>query len=124
MNRVGDFGFVLGIIAIWAALGSISFLDLERTLAADPRALGRWRVAGAGVHGGDGQERPVPLHVWLPDAMEVRRRSAPDHAATMVAAGVCWRGRSSSSIWRGARRAGLAGRVSALDIIAGSASPR
>ncbi|MGE3311676.1 MAG: proton-conducting transporter membrane subunit, partial [Limisphaerales bacterium] len=34
-NRLGDFGFLLGIVMVWAALGSVDFLDLERTLALD-----------------------------------------------------------------------------------------
>ncbi len=90
-NRLGDFGFLLGIILVWATLGSVDFLDLQRTLTRDPGALGAMAsLAGVLVFmGAMGKSAQFPLHVWLPDAMEGPTPvSALIHAATMVAAGV------------------------------------
>jgi NADH-quinone oxidoreductase subunit L len=90
-NRVGDFGFLLGIIIVWATLGSLDFAELEAKLHANPRALGALASA-AGLLifcGAVGKSAQFPLHVWLPDAMEGPTPvSALIHAATMVAAGV------------------------------------
>lgn len=90
-NRVGDFGFILGILTIWAVLGSLNFSNLQETLAANPLALGTVASA-AGLLifcGAVGKSAQFPLHVWLPDAMEGPTPvSALIHAATMVAAGV------------------------------------
>jgi NADH-quinone oxidoreductase subunit L len=90
-NRVGDFGFILGILTIWGVLGSLNFAVLEQTLAANPMALGA-AASAAGLLifcGAMGKSAQFPLHVWLPDAMEGPTPvSALIHAATMVAAGV------------------------------------
>jgi NADH-quinone oxidoreductase subunit L len=90
-NRLGDYGFLLGILTVWAALGSVNFHEQERTLAASPQALGTLATA-AGLLifcGTIGKSAQFPLHVWLPDAMEGPTPvSALIHAATMVAAGV------------------------------------
>jgi NADH-quinone oxidoreductase subunit L len=90
-NRLGDFGFLLGILTVWSALGSLRFADLEQKLAANPGALGGM-AATAGLLifcGAVGKSAQFPLHVWLPDAMEGPTPvSALIHAATMVAAGV------------------------------------
>lgn len=90
-NRVGDFGFLLGILTVWGVLGSLNFGVLESAHAANPAALGA--VAGAAglliFCGAVGKSAQFPLHVWLPDAMEGPTPvSALIHAATMVAAGV------------------------------------
>ncbi len=90
-NRLGDFGFLLGIILLWASLGSVNFDDLQAQLAQKPEALGAWAsVAGLLIFcGAMGKSAQFPLHVWLPDAMEGPTPvSALIHAATMVAAGV------------------------------------
>jgi NADH-quinone oxidoreductase subunit L len=90
-NRLGDFGFLLGILVVWAALGSLNFAALQQTLVANPAALGTIAtVAGLLVFcGAMGKSAQFPLHVWLPDAMEGPTPvSALIHAATMVAAGV------------------------------------
>src|SRR5207244_2991094 len=90
-NRVGDFGFLLGIIFLWAALGSVHFGQLQQTLLKNPNALGMWSsVIGLLIFcGAMGKSAQFPLHVWLPDAMEGPTPvSALIHAATMVAAGV------------------------------------
>jgi NADH-quinone oxidoreductase subunit L len=90
-NRLGDFGFLLGILTVWGALGSLNFSELQEKLASDPAALGALAtVAGLLVFcGAVGKSAQFPLHVWLPDAMEGPTPvSALIHAATMVAAGV------------------------------------
>jgi NADH-quinone oxidoreductase subunit L len=95
-NRLGDFGFILGIILVWATLGTanlngLNFDQLRQKLAADPSALGNMAtIAGLLLFcGAMGKSAQFPLHVWLPDAMEGPTPvSALIHAATMVAAGV------------------------------------
>ena len=90
-NRIGDFGFILGIIMIWGLAGSLNFTDLKEIFAANPEVLGTMAtVAGLLVFcGAVGKSAQFPLHVWLPDAMEGPTPvSALIHAATMVAAGV------------------------------------
>jgi NADH-quinone oxidoreductase subunit L len=90
-NRIGDLGFILGILIVWALLGSLHFGELEAKLRASPLALGGMATA-AGLLifcGAVGKSAQFPLHVWLPDAMEGPTPvSALIHAATMVAAGV------------------------------------
>ena len=90
-NRLGDFGFLLGILVVWTALGSLNFSPLQQTLIANPAALGTIAsIAGLLIFcGAVGKSAQFPLHVWLPDAMEGPTPvSALIHAATMVAAGV------------------------------------
>ena len=91
VNRLGDFGFLAGILMVWGLLGSLSFGELQTTLAANPAMLGGCATA-AGLLifcGAMGKSAQFPLHVWLPDAMEGPTPvSALIHAATMVAAGV------------------------------------
>jgi NADH-quinone oxidoreductase subunit L len=90
-NRVGDFGFMLGIITVWSTLGTVSFGALEDAFKANPQALGNLAtVTGLLIFcGAVGKSAQFPLHVWLPDAMEGPTPvSALIHAATMVAAGV------------------------------------
>jgi NADH-quinone oxidoreductase subunit L len=90
-NRLGDYGFLIGIILVWALLGSLNFSQLEDKLRTTPGALGNLATA-AGLLifcGAVGKSAQFPLHVWLPDAMEGPTPvSALIHAATMVAAGV------------------------------------
>jgi NADH-quinone oxidoreductase subunit L len=90
-NRLGDFGFILGILFVWSLLGSVNFTWLERAMKTDPMALGAGAtVAGLFIFcGAVGKSAQFPLHVWLADAMEGPTPvSALIHAATMVAAGV------------------------------------
>jgi NADH-quinone oxidoreductase subunit L len=90
-NRLGDFGFLLGILVVWTTLGSLNFSMLQQTLVANPAALGTLAsIAGLLIFcGAMGKSAQFPLHVWLPDAMEGPTPvSALIHAATMVAAGV------------------------------------
>ena len=90
-NRLGDFGFLAGILMVWGLLGSLSFSTLQSTLAANPALLGASAtLAGLLIFcGAMGKSAQFPLHVWLPDAMEGPTPvSALIHAAMMVAAGV------------------------------------
>jgi NADH-quinone oxidoreductase subunit L len=90
-TRLGDFGFLLGILTVWTTFHSLSFGDIQRDITANPQALGALATA-AGLLifcGAMGKSAQFPLHVWLPDAMEGPTPvSALIHAATMVAAGV------------------------------------
>lgn len=91
VNRLGDFGFLLGILMVWALLGSLNFSVLQNSITANPAALGAMTTtAGLLIFcGAMGKSAQFPLHVWLPDAMEGPTPvSALIHAATMVAAGV------------------------------------
>jgi NADH-quinone oxidoreductase subunit L len=90
-NRLGDFGFLLGILTVWAALGTLNIGELKEKVSANPAAWGTLATtAGLLVFcGAVGKSAQFPLHVWLPDAMEGPTPvSALIHAATMVAAGV------------------------------------
>ena len=87
-NRLGDFGFLAGIIMIWAAAGTLNFGSLETDFIINPTKVGT--IGGLLIFcGAVGKSAQFPLHVWLPDAMEGPTPvSALIHAATMVAAGV------------------------------------
>jgi NADH-quinone oxidoreductase subunit L len=90
-NRLGDFGFLAGILMVWGLLGSLNFSALQNAMVSNPAALGAGAtIAGLLVFcGAAGKSAQFPLHVWLPDAMEGPTPvSALIHAATMVAAGV------------------------------------
>src|SRR5205814_8398991 len=88
VNRVGDFGFGLGVMWIWTALGTLDYAAVFK--AADTLSP----AAATGIAlllfmGACGKSAQLPLHVWLPDAMEGPTPvSALIHAATMVTAGV------------------------------------
>src|ERR1700736_675367 len=89
-NRIGDFGFMLGILMIWATTGSVVFADIPPQLSILTGHPGFLAVAVLLIFcGAAGKSAQFPLHVWLPDAMEGPTPvSALIHAATMVAAGV------------------------------------
>ncbi len=90
VNRIGDFGFALGIIVIFYAAGTFNFREIEHQVMAGHLSpyvmlLGSLLLFCGAV----GKSAQFPLHVWLPDAMEGPTPvSALIHAATMVAAGV------------------------------------
>jgi NADH-quinone oxidoreductase subunit L len=89
-TRVGDFGFMLGILMVWMATGSVIFSEIAPRLPALPSHPAFLTVAALLIFcGAVGKSAQFPLHVWLPDAMEGPTPiSALIHAATMVAAGV------------------------------------
>lgn len=87
VNRVGDFGFLLGILLLWSITGVLSFTDMHIPAGVN---TGLMTMAVLCLFCGVlGKSAQFPLHVWLPDAMEGPTPvSALIHAATMVAAGV------------------------------------
>jgi NADH-quinone oxidoreductase subunit L len=105
VNRVGDFGLAIAVFLLWMSYGTLDFHD---TISPDgvimPGIFGQTRLAdAAGYVGGAvgtaiclllllaacGKSAQLPLHVWLPDAMEgPTPASALIHAATMVTAGI------------------------------------
>ena len=98
VNRVGDFGFALGIFAVFVIFGS---LDFDTVFGKAPSVVGTtmeflgWQVDSLTLAcillfiGAMGKSAQLPLHTWLPDAMEGPTPvSALIHAATMVTAGV------------------------------------
>ncbi|HNX92169.1 MAG TPA: NADH-quinone oxidoreductase subunit L, partial [Syntrophomonas sp.] len=88
-NRIGDFGFLLGILFLQVIFGTLNFSELA---AAVPHYANAAVLIGVSIllfFGPVGKSAQFPLHVWLPDAMEGPTPvSALIHAATMVAAGV------------------------------------
>jgi NADH-quinone oxidoreductase subunit L len=89
-NRIGDFGFMLGILMVWTASGSVVFSEIRNVLPTLSMPAGFITLASLLIFcGAVGKSAQFPLHVWLPDAMEGPTPvSALIHAATMVAAGV------------------------------------
>lgn len=88
VNRVGDFGFLVGIIWCYWQFGTLKLTELSELAAMNPDNLqiGLGLLLFCAALGKSGQ---IPLHVWLPDAMEGPTPvSALIHAATMVAAGI------------------------------------
>jgi NADH-quinone oxidoreductase subunit L len=107
-TRIGDLALLLGMVWLYSQTGTLLFYDAATAVSNNPRWPGwsrkprlrhgrldrHWLLIFCGAIGKSGQ---VPLHVWLPDAMEGPTPvSALIHAATMVAAGVFW--------WRGCIR--------------------
>src|SRR6058998_3730025 len=89
-TRIGDFGFMIGILMVWMATGSVVFDDIIAHLSKITSNPGYLTIASLLIFcGAVGKSAQFPLHVWLPDAMEGPTPvSALIHAATMVAAGV------------------------------------
>jgi NADH-quinone oxidoreductase subunit L len=88
VNRVGDFGFALGVFLIWSTFGTLNFADVFG--AAPQVASGTITAITLLLFvGAVGKSAQLPLYVWLPDAMAGPSPvSALIHAATMVTAGV------------------------------------
>ncbi len=88
-NRVGDFGFLVGMLCLFMAFGTFNFRELAANIPAYQDALYLTIIALLIFAGPVAKSAQFPLHVWLPDAMEGPTPvSALIHAATMVAAGV------------------------------------
>ena len=89
VNRIGDFGFLIALMLIFSAFGTLSYSGVFGRAAEElsgwaPTLIGLMLATGA-----IGKSAQIPLYVWLPDAMEGPTPvSALIHAATMVTAGV------------------------------------
>jgi NADH-quinone oxidoreductase subunit L len=90
VNRIGDFGFLLGIFLIFWTFGSINFREVFALAAKYPVGSGVITAITLFLFvGATGKSAQIPLYTWLPDAMEGPTPvSALIHAATMVTAGV------------------------------------
>ena len=99
VNRVGDFGFLLGVLLLFSRFGTLDFRHLAGAVSslAPETAFGTVSIAALLLFvGATGKSAQIPLYVWLPDAMEGPTPvSALIHAATMVTAGVYMIGRNA-----------------------------
>ena len=99
VNRIGDFGFVLGVLLLWTAFGTVEFRGVAESVSAyaPEETFGRLSLITLLLFvGATGKSAQIPLYVWLPDAMEGPTPvSALIHAATMVTAGVYMIGRNA-----------------------------
>jgi len=103
VNRVGDAGFVLGMLLMLSVLGTVKFTDVNAALRSGsfaPETLHFGVLSAMALLlfiGATGKSAQIPLYVWLPDAMEGPTPvSALIHAATMVTAGVYMVARSAA----------------------------
>ena len=94
VNRIGDFGFALGVFLIWSTFGTLQFLGESGVFAQAPHVAETMPTILTWITlllfiGAIGKSAQIPLFVWLPDAMAGPTPvSALIHAATMVTAGV------------------------------------
>jgi len=91
VNRIGDFGFLIGMFLLLANFGTLTFAEIATKLGQDPGWNGGvvTVIALCLLLGAAGKSAQLPLYIWLPDAMEGPTPvSALIHAATMVTAGV------------------------------------
>ncbi|MEX2270484.1 MAG: NADH-quinone oxidoreductase subunit L [Vicinamibacterales bacterium] len=99
VNRIGDFGFILGMLLIFVTFNTLNFQEVNSLAAAWPREHGFGVLTIATLLlfvGATGKSAQIPLYTWLPDAMEGPTPvSALIHAATMVTAGVYMIGRNA-----------------------------
>ena len=99
VNRIGDYGFILGMLLIFARFGTLDFQEVARAIAplSPERAFGTISTITLLLFiGATGKSAQIPLYIWLPDAMEGPTPvSALIHAATMVTAGVYMIGRNA-----------------------------
>jgi NADH-quinone oxidoreductase subunit L len=100
VNRIGDYAFILGMLLLFARFGTLDFQQLAGMVAGIPPEVGVFGVMSIAslllFVGATGKSAQIPLHVWLPDAMEGPTPvSALIHAATMVTAGVYMIGRNA-----------------------------
>ena len=100
VNRIGDAGFIVGILLMLAVFGTVRFLDVNAALADRQVETGFGVLSAMALLlfvGATGKSAQIPLFTWLPDAMEGPTPvSALIHAATMVTAGVYMVARSSA----------------------------
>jgi NADH-quinone oxidoreductase subunit L len=124
VNRVGDAGFVMGMLLMLSVLGTVKFTDVNAVLHNGQFTP---EIGGFGVlstislllfFGATGKSAQFPLYVWLPDAMEGPTPvSALIHAATMVTAGVYMVARSSALFQLTPTTSGIVATVGAFTAI-------
>jgi NADH-quinone oxidoreductase subunit L len=99
VNRIGDYAFILGMLALFAKFGTLDFRSIASAVAVLPveTEFGILSLAALLLFiGATGKSAQIPLYTWLPDAMEGPTPvSALIHAATMVTAGVYMIGRNA-----------------------------
>jgi NADH-quinone oxidoreductase subunit L len=99
VNRIGDFGFVLGVLLLFVRFGTIDFQEVARAASGLSPEVTFGTISWITLLlfvGATGKSAQIPLYVWLPDAMEGPTPvSALIHAATMVTAGVYMIGRNA-----------------------------
>ncbi|MBE3133878.1 MAG: NADH-quinone oxidoreductase subunit L, partial [Acidobacteria bacterium] len=100
VNRIGDWGFLLGVFLVFFTFGTFDFRDVANAAGAMPVETAQFGVLSLITLllfvGACGKSAQIPLYVWLPDAMEGPTPvSALIHAATMVTAGVYMVGRNA-----------------------------
>jgi NADH-quinone oxidoreductase subunit L len=99
VNRIGDFGFIVGMLLVFTTFGTFDFQAVASAAASMPveTSVGTLTVIALLLFiGAAGKSAQIPLYVWLPDAMEGPTPvSALIHAATMVTAGVYMIGRTA-----------------------------
>jgi NADH-quinone oxidoreductase subunit L len=101
VNRIGDAGFILGMLLMFFVLGTVRFVDVNHALHGMTAETAGFGVLSAMALllfiGATGKSAQFPLYTWLPDAMEGPTPvSALIHAATMVTAGVYMVARSNA----------------------------
>ena len=99
VNRIGDYAFILGMLALFAQFGTLDIQTIAGRVAGMPVEAGFGMLSMATLLlfiGATGKSAQIPLYTWLPDAMEGPTPvSALIHAATMVTAGVYMIGRNA-----------------------------
>jgi NADH-quinone oxidoreductase subunit L len=99
VNRIGDYAFILGMLALFAKFGTLDFQEIANAVSALPpeTTFGVLSLTTLLLFiGATGKSAQIPLYTWLPDAMEGPTPvSALIHAATMVTAGVYMIGRNA-----------------------------
>ena len=99
VNRIGDYAFILGMLALFARFGTLDFQAIASALGSVPNEVGFGILSITTLLlfiGATGKSAQIPLFTWLPDAMEGPTPvSALIHAATMVTAGVYMIGRNA-----------------------------
>jgi NADH-quinone oxidoreductase subunit L len=122
VNRVGDAGFVIGMLLLLSVVGTLRFTDVNAALhgfTAETAGFGVLSVISLCMFfGATGKSAQFPLYVWLPDAMEGPTPvSALIHAATMVTAGVYMVARSAALFQLTPQTSGIVAMVGAFTAI-------